>query len=239
MAQWLIVGLGNPGDNHANTRHNTGFMVVDAFAEKYSFSAFALDKNSRSLVAEGFLEHQKVVLAKPQTLMNNSGKAVFALYQKYRIRDLVLEASGRTEMEGRHLRDAAGLLIDRQTFLQKTKAMLQPSSIRYKTPQANYLILVHDDIDLALGRIKISVGSGAAGHKGVESVISALGTQDFARLRIGIQPEIGKPKHVEEFVLTQFSIAEKPLVQQAMENALAALDSILHKGIQKVMSEWN
>lgn len=224
----LIVGLGNPEDAYRFTRHNIGFMALNAFAEKRAFPDFALDKKSRALVSEGFIEHQKIVLAKPQTSMNNSGRAVAALCQKYQIRDLVIGASGKTEIQGRHFQSREGLL-----------SLFKPSPLRYKAPELKYMIVVHDDIDFPLGRMKISVGSGSAGHKGVESIIGALGTQDFGRIRIGIQPEDGKPERVEEFVLQRFSQGEQQLVEQTIQNALPALDSILRVGIQKAMSEYN
>jgi PTH1 family peptidyl-tRNA hydrolase len=231
---YLIVGLGNPEDKYRFTRHNIGFMALDAFAEKRAFPDFALDKKSSALVSEGFIEHQKIVLAKPQTSMNNSGKAAAALCQKYRIRDLVVGASGKTEIRGRHFQDPEGLL-----------STLKPSALRYKASEFKYMIVVHDDIDLSLGRMKISAGSGSAGHKGVESIINALGTQDFGRIRLGIQPADeagrpeGKPEHVEEFVLQRFSQGEQQFVEQTIQNALSALDSLLRDGLEKTMNEYN
>ncbi|HEY4509678.1 MAG TPA: aminoacyl-tRNA hydrolase [Candidatus Paceibacterota bacterium] len=224
----LLVGLGNPGEKYRFTRHNVGFMAVDAFAKRHAFPDFKLDKKSPVLLSEDFIEHQKVVLAKPQAFMNNSGKAVADLCQRYRVRDLIIGVSEKTEIQGRHSQDQSGLL-----------SILKPFSIRHQTPGLKYMVVVHDDIDIPFGHMKISVGSGSAGHKGIESIIEKLGTKDFGRIRIGIQPEDGKPERVEEFVLQQFSQAERATLEQTMGNACSALDSILQDGIEKAMSEYN
>ncbi|MEK7542146.1 MAG: aminoacyl-tRNA hydrolase [Patescibacteria group bacterium] len=186
----LFVGLGNPTHQYEQTRHNIGFMVLDAFAKKHEFPEFKLNKKSDSLLSESIVGQQKVLLAKPRTSMNNSGDAVSILTTNYKL-------------------------------------------------QTTNLLVVHDDIDLPLGKLRISMGSGSAGHKGVESIISALGTQDFVRVRLGIQPKTGKPEQVEEFVLQRFSQVESNVVEQTIQNACAALDSILRNGIEKAMSEYN
>jgi len=186
----LLVGLGNPGKEYENTPHNAGFMALDEFAQKNNFPEFMLNKKSNSLTSESIIEGQKVVLAKPQTFMNNSGPAVRILTKNYKLK-------------------------------------------------TTNLVVIHDDIDLPFGQMKISVGSGSGGHKGVESIIKELGTQDFGRIRIGIQPADGKPEYVEEFVLQQFSQAERAALEQTMGNACSALDSILREGIEKAMNEYN
>jgi len=135
----LIAGLGNPGKKYQGTRHNIGFLVIDQL---------------KTLNPEG------VVLAKPQTFMNNSGKAVKSLLGDYK-------------------------------------------------EKPENLIVVHDDIDLPLGKIKIAKDRGAAGHKGVESIIKELKTKNFTRLRIGIQPKSGKPRKSEIFVLQKFKKEEE------------------------------
>lgn len=176
---FLVVGLGNPGIQYQKTRHNAGFMVLDEFQKEHGFPPFKLSKKHSSLVSEGILNSIKVVLAKPQTFMNNSGKAVKSLLLK--------------------------------SDLSRTK----PS-----------LVVVHDDIDILLGKVKISRGSGSAGHKGVDSIIQSLGTKDFTRIRIGIQPDKGKPENVEEFVLQTFKKPELPLLQSALQNAIQTLSKL-------------
>ncbi|MDO8473987.1 MAG: aminoacyl-tRNA hydrolase [bacterium] len=178
---FLIVGLGNPGKEYDNTPHNMGFMALDEFAKANEFPPFKLSKKHSSLISEGILGLAKVVLVKPQTFMNNSGKAVKALLPKLSLGTPKLSL-GRQE-----------------------------------------LVVIHDDIDIPLGKVKVSKGSGSAGHKGVGSIIQSLGTKDFIRIRIGIQPERGKPANVEEFVLRPFQKSELPLLQSALQNAIQAL----------------
>jgi len=154
---FLIVGLGNPGKKYERTRHNVGFMALDALKR---------------------VELPNVILVKPQTFVNNSGKAVKSLTKNYKL---------------------------------KTKN----------------LVVIHDDIDIPLGKIKVSVGHGSAGHKGVDSIIEELGTKNFTRIRVGIQPEKGKPRDVETFVLKNFTAKETILLQPAITQALEALTKLL------------
>jgi len=186
----LIVGLGNPGEQYEKTRHNAGFMVLDSFATGNDLPDFTFDKKSNSLTSDSIMENEKIILAKPQTFMNNSGRSVKTLYSKFRILN-------------------------------------------------SNLIIVHDDIDLLLGKIKISVGSSSAGHKGIESIIRMLGTKDFVRIRIGIQPERGKPNDVENFVLKKFSKGESKILEEVIENSCNALNTILEEGIEKARNEIN
>jgi peptidyl-tRNA hydrolase, PTH1 family len=181
---YLLVGLGNPGKKYEKTRHNVGFMVVDEFAKQHSFPDFALSKKHATLVSEGVLNQVRVILMKPQTFMNNSGKAV------------------------------ASLVSLRFLKLSETKEL------------AKELVVVHDDIDIPLGKIRISQGRGSAGHKGVESIIQSLGTKNFARIRIGIQPVKGKPKDVETFVLQAFKKTELPLLESAIDQTTESLLSV-------------
>jgi peptidyl-tRNA hydrolase, PTH1 family len=172
----LIVGLGNPGSKYESTKHNVGFMVIDHFLkdlEPVNKSNWDSDKNLKSDIfileykpKQG--EAEKIILAKPQTYMNNSGMAV-GLVARY-----------------------------------------------YKVPSKDIWI-VHDELDLPLGMMKIRLGGSGAGHHGVESIIDALGTDKFYRFRMGIgqsrnHDEMAK-HHVngQEYVLTNFHGAEKGL----------------------------
>lgn len=186
----IIIGLGNPGQNYQNTRHNAGFLVIDEFAAMNNFPAFRPAKKFEALVSEENPNNEKVILAKPQTFMNNSG------------------------------------------FTPKKMAA------HYKIPLEN-LIIVHDDIDLPLGTIKIVKNRGSAGHKGVESIIKELGEEDFVRLRIGVLPEKGKPKKPEKFVLQNFSKNEDNLKKTAIKKSAAALGFLLKNGIEMAMNEYN
>jgi len=172
----LIVGLGNPEKKYEKTRHNVGFLALDAFAKEHKFPEFSFAKKHASLISEDILNETKVLLAKPQTFMNNSGKAVRSLLKSH-----VSNASKWN------------------------------------------LVVVHDDIDIPLGKVKISENRGSAGHKGVDSIIQTLETKNFIRVRIGIQPAKGKPKNVEAFVLKPFSKTELALLQSVIQQATTLL----------------
>lgn len=159
----LIVGLGNPGKKYENTRHNIGSRVVG-------------ELESLNLPA--------VILAKPTTFMNDSGKAVKSLLRS---------------LASQHLE--AKLL-------------------------SNNLFVIHDDIDIPLGKIKIVKNRGAAGHKGVESIIKELGAKDFWRIRIGICPTTGKPKQVDKFVLQKFTKKEEKMLGPIISAILEKISKI-------------
>ena len=165
----IIIGLGNPGQEFKNTRHNIGFEVLDKIKEENDFPDFAFSKKFIAQISEGILNQEKTILAKPQTFMNDSGKSVKQLTDYYKIKE-------------------------------------------------KDLIVIHDDIDVALGKIKISEDSSSAGHKGVQSIIDAIGTKDFKRIRIGILPEKGKPEETEKFVLKRFTKKEKEIIQKIIKD---------------------
>ena len=178
----IIIGLGNPGEQYKNTRHNVGFMAIDEFAEKNDFPEFELQKKSESLVSE----KDGVLLAKPQTFMNESGKAV--------------------------------------------------SKLAKNAPVEN-LVVIHDDIDLPIGKIKIVKERGSAGHKGVESIIKNIGNDGLVRIRIGI----GSENKVEamKIVLKNFSTEEQKNIENAVQKVCQALDLFIKEGLEKTMNEYN
>lgn len=186
----VIFGLGNPGKKYENTRHNVGFMVVDAFAEKNNFPEFKFSKKINALFSENIFDRFKIVLVKPQTYMNESGKAAKKII-------------GNWELEIRNL------------------------------------FVAHDDIDLPLGKIKISVGRGAAGHKGVESIIKNLGTNRFTRIRIGILPKRENPKNPEKFVLQKITKDEKKILEEVIQKTVEAIELSLKEGAEKAMNVFN
>lgn len=154
----LIAGLGNPGPKYRATRHNAGFIAVDRLAKELN-AAFKIDKKRLSQIAEGGIERQKIVIAKPQTFMNESGRAVEKLLARFRI-------------------------------------------------SPNKLIVIHDEIDLPFGKIRFSQGSGAAGHKGILSIMAKIG-KDFLRIRLGIESRQNRLQiPTEDFVLQNFSAKE-------------------------------
>lgn len=189
----LIAGLGNPGEKYKNTRHNIGFQVIDEFSRKNNFPDFRFAKKHNADISESVMGKEKIILAKPQTFMNNSGKSI--------------------------------------------------KSLNVGRPG---LVVIHDDIDLPLGKIKISIGRGAAGHKGVESIIQELDppkdlgqAKNFVRFRIGIQPQIGKPKNIETFVLQKFQENEEKIVQDIIKKTAEAIKTMLEEGIEKAMNLHN
>ncbi len=159
----LIIGLGNPGKEYKKTRHNAGFMFLDAMREKNDFSEFAFNKKFNAEISEGFLNTEKYILAKPQTFMNRSGESVRALIDFYKI---------------------------------------EPEDI----------IVVADDLDIEIGNYKISRDVRAAGHNGIQNIIDNLSTQDFTRIRIGVEKTGGRTERGEisghDFVLQNFSDEE-------------------------------
>ncbi|MBI2452984.1 MAG: aminoacyl-tRNA hydrolase, partial [Parcubacteria group bacterium] len=113
---------------------------------------------------------------------------------------------------------AKAILAKPQTFMNKSGV-----SVRSLLKQGGELIVVHDDIDIPIGTVRVSKDRGSAGHKGVESVMEELKSRDFTRIRIGIRPLLGKPKNVEDFVLQKFSPEELPLVQSAIQEATGCI----------------
>jgi len=184
----VIIGLGNPGKKYQDTGHNVGFQIVNKFSKRYNFPEFKLSKKFNALVSESVFDGKKVILAKPQTFMNESGKAVKALISFYKTKNL---------------------------------------------------FVVHDDIDLPLGKIRIAKNRGPAGHKGVESVIKEIGTKDFVRFRIGIQSSKVKPKNAEKLVLQKFNKEEKEIIKETIKNTVEAIELTLREGLGKTMNEYN
>jgi PTH1 family peptidyl-tRNA hydrolase len=184
----LIVGLGNPGAEYASHRHNIGFQVVDALAHSHNM-AFSRSKGARALVAEGQIAGLPVLLAKPQTYMNRSGRTVHRLRWANAI-------------------------------------------------PADQLLVVYDDLDLPLGRLRIRPEGGSGGHKGMRSIIQSLGTQEFPRLRVGIDRP---PKGIDptDYVLQPFSEDEAPCIVESVERAVTAVESWLMDGIETTMDKYN
>ncbi len=183
---FLIVGLGNPGERYANTPHNLGFMVIDRLAELHAIRVNR--KENMALVGVGAIGEKQVALAKPQTFMNLSGPSVRGLLERYQL-------------------------------------------------QPDRLIVVYDELDLAWGTMKIKPAGSAAGHTGAQSVIGALGTGDFTRVRLGIHPD--HPVKGEEFVLRPFAKSQLREVEEVVGRGCAAVESILAEGVEKSMTVFN
>lgn len=192
----LIVGLGNPGEKYANTRHNIGFMVVDELLRKLAPVGKTKWEESKkfnsqlSIIAkrQAPLINSRLILAKPLTMMNASGFAVAKLANFYKIK-------------------------------------------------AENLFVIHDDLDLPLGKIKIVVGHGSAGHHGIDSLVEHLGTNEFVRFRMGIgHPRKGDVRNIDrneviEYVLRDFAGKELTEAKKAVKKTVKAIVSALEKGL--------
>lgn len=141
-----------------------------------------------------------------------------------------------------------GEIADKEVLLAKSLTFMNESGkaakklINYYQLTANNLFIIHDDIDLVLGKIKISKGRGAAGHKGVESVIRELGTKRFVRFRLGIGPKEKlklKVKNLESFVLKKFKKEEKQLLKKAIDKTVEAIEVALKESVEKAMQKFN
>jgi PTH1 family peptidyl-tRNA hydrolase len=182
----LVVGLGNPGPVYAKTRHNLGFRVADLLADRAG-SNYKLHKRSGADVATGRLAGRPVILGKPRSYMNESGRQVAALAKFYSV------------------------------------------------PPAD-LIVIHDELDIDFGKIRLKLGGGEGGHNGVRSVASALGTKDFRRVRIGIGRPPGR-KDPAAFVLENFSAAERPEVPVICEQAADATELLINLGLETAQNQ--
>ena len=183
----LVVGLGNPGTDYAQTRHNAGFMVADELAGKFGLG---FDKHKFDTVfGRGRIDRVPVVLAKPQAFMNRSGLPVKMLADFFKI---------------------------------PSEAML----------------VIHDDIDLAFGRLKIKEKGGHGGHNGIRSLIDAFGADCFVRLRIGVGRS-GSDRSVSDHVLGRFSAQETEFLDRIITTARDAVVTILCHGTKTAMNQFN
>lgn len=185
----LIVGLGNPGNDYAATRHNLGFMLIDKLASEEGITVKR--RECQSLVGQGQVDGEVTKLAKPQTFMNRSGIAVSCLLGK----------------------------------------------IESDVP-VGQLVVISDDLALPLGKIRIRERGSAGGHNGLKSIIAEIGTDEFIRLRIGIQPD-HPISDAKRFVLDQFSGTERQLVEETVARSVQAVRTIIRDGALKAMMEFN
>ena len=184
----MIVGLGNIGTRYDETRHNTGFMVVDQLARDYHLGAFTHLKQE-AVAVSGIINGEKVMLVKPTTFMNDSGRAV-------------------------------GPLVD------------------YYDIDLDNLVIVNDDLDMPVGKVRLKTHGASGGHNGLKSIISALGTKNFNRVKVGID----HPQHgtVVSLVLGKFSKEERPKFDQAVEQAEHALEDWINgEDFAKLMNAYN
>ncbi len=177
----IIVGLGNPGENYAATRHNFGFMVVERLAHDLG-AKFKPATKLKGEVAETRLAGHKLILLKPHTFMNLSGEAVQA-------------------------------------------------ALRFWKLELDALLVAHDELDLPFGSLRVQVGGGTAGHKGVESIAASVGS-DFGRFRLGIaNEELRSQIDAHDFVLMNFTAAEREVLPTVIELATKTVTNSLEQGL--------
>ena len=185
-AMKLIVGLGNPGAEYEKTRHNVGWMVVDAFAKKFRIEVSRHEKNA--MTGTGRVAGGSVMVAKPLTYMNLSGESVRLLSNAY------LEAT-------------------------------------------QDLMVVYDDIDLPLGRLRIRQNGSAGTHNGMRSILAELQSENFPRLRVGIGAA-GEGR-LRDYVLDAFAPDEQPAIDRAIARAVDALVLFCRGDLRRAMNEFN
>lgn len=191
-----IIGLGNPGEHYAATRHNVGQIILEHLREVNDFPEWCREGALNAQVSRGFMGGEEVTLVAPETFMNNSGATV------------------------KKLIDRGGMPVR--------------------------CIVIHDDLDLAIGDLKVSFGRGAGGNNGIASIISSLGTKDFIRIRVGIAPKtffgtIRRPRGGEttDFVLKKFTTGERKKIDVVATQARDVVAMILQKGYKEAMNEYN
>jgi PTH1 family peptidyl-tRNA hydrolase len=182
----LVAGLGNPGREYRDTRHNVGFMVADELARRHD-GRFRSKFNGG--LAEIRIDGAKLALLKPLTYMNESGRAV-------------------------------------------------APAVRFFKLDPGALVVVHDEADLAVGRIQVRAGGGLAGHNGLRSIARALGTPDFLRVRVGVgRPERGDRRPVADFVLSPFEPHTD--VDAIVALAATAVELLAREGLESAQRACN
>lgn len=184
---WMIAGLGNPGDEYINSRHNIGFHVIDYLSQ--DLNVLSARTKLAAWISDTRWEGYRLFLVKPLGYMNRSGSVLYEVARYFHI-------------------------------------------------DISHLIVVHDDVDIQMGRIKIKQKGGHGGHNGIRSVIESLGSDDFIRIRIGIgRPSIQKT--MVNHVLGNFHADEREQVNIVIKTASRSIKTILLKGISQAMNKFN
>jgi PTH1 family peptidyl-tRNA hydrolase len=185
----MFVGLGNPGSRYERTRHNVGFMVIDELARRHGIDVTRNEKEA--LTGKGLVGGHSVMLVKPQTFMNLSGRAVSRL-------------------------------------------------VHYYMDDAEDLVIVYDDIDLDVGRLRIRTNGSPGTHNGMKSIVRDLATSDFPRVRFGVRGETySKSRDLAGYVLERFTDEEVPYVSDAIDRAADALEVLARGDVLAAMNEFN
>jgi PTH1 family peptidyl-tRNA hydrolase len=188
----LVLGLGNPGAEYAETRHNVGFRVIEELARRRGLSLDRLECNARLGGAAASGDFPELLLAQPQTYMNRSGYAARCLLETYQ---------------------------------------LEPAAV----------LVVYDEINLPLGKLRLRKSGSPAGHRGIESILENLRTDQVSRLRLGVAPEGGAPSGEgwADFVLGPFAPDEEEAVAAMIVRAADACEAWLREGAEAAMNRFN
>ena len=184
---YVVVGLGNPGKQYENTRHNVGFNVIDILAKEYDISVTKI--KHKALIGEGRIGSEKVLLVKPQTYMNLSGETLIDIYKYYKV-DL------------------------------------------------DNIIVIYDDIDLDVGKLRIRKKGSAGTHNGVRSIVKCLGSGDFPRVRVGVSKPM-KGQDLADFVLSRFRKEEQADLEIGLEKAYKAVEAMIKENVDIAMNKYN
>lgn len=205
---FYVIGLGNPGEEYRNSRHNTGREAILKLAKDLDLDEFEFNKKANALITEGKIKKEKVTLILPETFMNKSGSAV--------------------------------------SYFIKPKAG--------KNKSQENLVVVHDDIDLPIGTIKISYNKGTGGHRGLDSVVKAVKTKEFVRIRVGVSPATAKGRAkkpgenlptkkageaVIDFILGKFKPKEAEMLKKTFKKVSEAIQTLILENHDKAMNLFN
>jgi len=189
----IIAGLGNPGKEYEKTKHNIGFQILELLRKELKFPEFQLKPKFDAEISEGEINAEKVLLVKPQTFMNLSGKSLQKVLNFYHV-------------------------------------------------YPDDLWVIVDDLDFALGELKIRAKGGPGTHNGLISIYGSIGSDNFARFRIGIETRSKELKAKfagKDYVLSKFSSAEEKTMTQTRKKACEAIIYALEKGIPAAMNKFN
>lgn len=185
---YIIAGLGNPGKQYENTRHNIGWQVIDKLADKHGIRV--LENKFKGLIGKGMICGEKVILVKPLTYMNLSGECI-------------------------------GEIVN-----------------YFKIDETSELVVIADDISLDVGFIRMRKKGSAGGHNGLKSIIAHLGHEDFIRMKMGVGD---KPAGYDlaDYVLGHFTKEESKVLDESINNATLAIETIISEDIDKAMNLYN
>ena len=181
----LIVGLGNPGHEYDNTRHNIGFYYLDLLASKLNVT---FKEKFNAMYAKTKIDNTDVILLKPLTYMNLSGEAVIKFVNYYKIK-------------------------------------------------SEDILVIHDDLDMEIGRIKLKENGSSGGHNGIKNIIMHLNTEDFKRLKLGISKN--KTIDTKDYVLGKFTEEELQVIKQNNQKVLNIIDDYFKISFNDLMSKYN